>query len=130
MAVYGFLAPHLLPPLHGSQVHDHSTRVPWVATAEIPTRTSWDQRQEVRSWAGLSQFQHQGISLQNHRQTRALEFQIIPDLQVICSFRVYHSLCQVSCSAAVRSAMWRKRVAGTKMHKTQRNTQSPPLRKQ
>ena len=34
-----------------------------------------------------SQLQHQGISLQNHRQVRALDVQIIPDLQVICLFR-------------------------------------------
>jgi len=45
----------------------------------------------VWSWAGLTQQEHKGVGLQNHRQTKALEFQIIPDLQVIRSFSKYLS---------------------------------------
>lgn len=33
------------------------------------------------------QLQHQGIRLQNHRQARALDIQIPPDLLVTCSCR-------------------------------------------
>ena len=43
------------------------------------------------SWAGLTQQEHKGVGLQNHRQTKALKFQIIPDLQVIRSFNKYLS---------------------------------------
>ena len=91
MAVPGFLPP---PPPPNPQQREFiigSIRDPWVAIPKSPTRMSWDQRQDVWSWAGLSQLEHKGIRPQNHRQPKALEFQIIPGLQGICSPNKYLS---------------------------------------